>query len=113
MNKVIKAIAVAAVLIGIAASSLGQELRDKTKRMLAVEKKFKITMTMVVPGTPTDLWIFMSPDKDSEFHLVPIVVKSDAKDGEIQAACLAVGACADFYDRMAKKKADANPQSGI
>jgi hypothetical protein len=127
MNTVIKTMACAAALTWMTVSGFGQQaplhevtpapsptpvLKNKTKRMIAIETKFKITMTLVIEESPTDIWVFMAEDKANDLQFVPVIIKADAKDPEIKAACLAVGAVADFYDKEIKKKAEAAPTPG-
>ncbi len=86
-------------------ASTGQDISDKTKRMLQLEKKFEMVMKNVIVEKDEKFWLFQADFPEGLFGFVPIMVKAEATDKEVYAAVMSSKTCASLYDDTIKKAA--------
>jgi hypothetical protein len=99
------------VILGLAASSMGQsapDTTDKTKRMIQLEKKFEMVIKNIIVDKTEKFWLFQAVFPEGLFGFVPVMVKPDATDKEVASAVMSSKTCANLYDitiKAAAKKA--------
>lgn len=98
-----KTILILVVTLALAGFSIGQGIVDKTKRMIQIEKKFDMVMENIFVDKDDKFWIFKSEFKEGILGFVPVMVKAEATDKEIDAAKLSAKACASYYDETIKE----------
>ncbi len=86
-------------------ASTGQDISDKTKRMLQLEKKFEMVMKNVIVEKDEKFWLFQADFPEGLFGFVPVMVKAEATDKEVSAAIMSSKTCASLYDDTIKKAA--------
>ncbi len=95
------------------------KIQKPTKRMIEISQKYHIMPLLIIPASAEnkgEWWEFLGKAPSYKFHVIPVLVKKNASDTDVESAITQAEFCASFYDHMIEKeKAQERPkdQQGI